>query len=101
MKMLTITTPAGDVLGIPVDVIARNRAAHYAPLEFDGDIERSLKEDTLPLFESDDFEIADWASNNMNWSDVAPYSRKLRSAPPANMQEAWISGPKEIIDVAE
>jgi len=65
-KYMTVTMPDGSIYGVPVEMIAHNRAKHYAH-EFDGDIRASLEEDTLPLFESDDYEIQDWAVNNMNW----------------------------------
>lgn len=77
--------PDGSKWGVPVEVIARNRAAYYAH-EFDGDVERSLKEDTLPLFESDDYDVEDWASNNMNWSDVAQHAKKIQEAPAPDFQ---------------
>lgn len=57
----------GETWSIPVMDIAMNRAEYYAH-EFDGDVQRSLNEDTIPLFE-DDFEIEDWAKNCMNWED--------------------------------
>ena len=68
MKMLVLQMPDGSEWGVPVEVIARNRAEHYKS-EFGDDVERSLAEDTMPLFE-DDYEIEEWASNNMNWQDV-------------------------------
>lgn len=50
-KLMTVEMPDGSKWGVPVEMIARSRAAYYAN-EFDGDVERSLAEDTLPLFES-------------------------------------------------
>jgi len=44
-KYMTVKMPDGSVFGVPVEMVARNRAAHYAH-EFNGDIERSLKERT-------------------------------------------------------
>lgn len=88
-KYLTVKMDDGSVWGVPVEMIARSRATHYAH-EFDGDFERSLKEDTLPLFESDDYEIEDWAKNNMNWSDFDGHQVKLEEAPVPDYQEAWM-----------
>ena len=75
---------------VPVFIIARHRAKYYAH-EFGGDVERSLVEDTNLLFESDPFEIEDWARNNMNWTDVARYA-VLAEEKPIDRQEAWVSG---------
>ena len=96
--MLQIEMPDGSKWGVPVEVIARNRAAHYAH-EFDGDVERSLAEDTMPLFESDDYEVEDWAANNMNWSDVEAKAKKLQDAE-TDFQEGWVNGEKSVIEVA-
>ena len=95
---LKITQRDGSVWGVPVSVIAVNRAQNYKD-EFGGDVERSLKEDTSVLFAEDNYEIKDWAANNMNWDEVAPHAVKLSDAPPLtedDFQEAWVNGEKEL-----
>jgi hypothetical protein len=92
-KLMTVEMPDGSKWGVPVEMIARNRAAHYAH-EFDGDVERSLTEDTMPLFEVDDYEVEDWAMNNMNWSDFDGHQVKVADAPEPDFQEVWINGEK-------
>lgn len=96
-KFMTIEMPDGSVWGVPVDMIARHRAAHYAS-EFGGDVERSLTEDTLPMFESDEYEIQDWAANQMNWSDFDGHQVKIKDAPPPDFQQAWMNGGKGFAD---
>lgn len=98
MKMLTIEMPDGSKWGVPVEVIARSRAAHYAHL-FGGDIELSLAEDTIPLFDSDDFEIEDWAANMMNWGDFEGQAAKLQDAPEPDFEEALMRGKKSVIEI--
>lgn len=98
MKMLTIEMPDGSKWGVPVEVIARSRATHYAH-EFGGDVDRSLAEDTMPLFESDDYEVEDWAANNMNWSDVEAQAKMIQAAE-TDYQEGWVNGEKAVIEVA-
>ena len=95
-KYLAVTQADGSEWGVPVEMIALNRATHYAS-EFDGDVERSLNEDTLPLFESDSFEVKDWASNNMNWDEFGGHQIKLKDADSGNFQEAWMNGEKRIV----
>ena len=93
---LEIQMPDGSVWGVPVMEIAKSRAAEYAA-EFGGSIDRSLAEDTLPLFAADDFEIRDWAANNMNWSEVKHAAVQVRPPKPltdGDFQEAWINGDK-------
>lgn len=91
---LRIRMGDGSVWGVPVRAIAEHRAKDYAS-EFDNDVARSLAEDTEPLFE-DDYEVEDWAANNMNWDDVAPLARCVQSAPKPDMQEGWVNGKKWI-----
>lgn len=90
-KYMTVEMQDGSIWGVPVEMIARNRAAHYAG-EFGGDVERSLAEDTVPLFEADNYEIRDWAANNMNWMDFDGHQVRLKDAPPPDFQEAWMNG---------
>ena len=95
-KMLHVTMPDGSVWGVPVYIIARNRAEHYSH-EFDFDVERSLQEDTLPAFE-DDYEITDWAEGHMNWEDVEKYAFLVKPAPTdSDFQEGWCNGDKEVV----
>ncbi len=99
MKYLTLQMDDGSIYGIPVDVIARHRAANYAD-EFGGDIERSLAEDSLPLFEDDDYNVIDWAANNMDWSDVKDHAVQLQGPQPIDFDRAWIHTPKRVEEVA-
>lgn len=95
-KLMTVTMPDGSKWGVPVDMIARDRATFYAD-EFGGDIERSLAEDTIPLFESSDYEIYDWAVNNMDWSDFDGHHVKVSEAPQPDFEEAWLNGAKDFL----
>lgn len=88
--------PDGSKYDVPISVIAKNRAENYAD-EFDGDVAMSLMEDTIPLFESDDYEIKDWAAGNMNWSDVADYAEKVGTQDDPDFQEGWVNGEKEVV----
>lgn len=67
--------PSGRQWLVPIIQIAKNRAEHYKG-EFGDDLERSLNEDTWPLFESDKYEIKDWLANNMDADDLNPIEVK-------------------------
>ena len=92
-KLMTVNMPDGSLWAVPVDMIARNRAAHYAH-EFGGDAGRSLAEDTVPLFEGDEYAIQDWAVNNMDWADFDGHQVKLSAPPPPDFQFGWLNGEK-------
>lgn len=94
--VLEVEMPDGSRWTVPVDIIARSRAEHYAH-EFGGDVERTLREDTFPLFESDDYEIVDWAANNMNWVDVRYAAVRAADSTAVDYQEGWVNGEKRII----
>lgn len=93
-KQYEVLMSDGSVWAVPVRVIAENRAAYYAGK--DGiSIEESLKDDTVPLFEDDAFEIKDWAQNNMNWSDVESHAVMIEE-PSTDYQDGWMNGDVEI-----
>lgn len=91
--LMTVEMPDGSKWGVPVDMIAINRATHYAS-EFDGDVSRSLAEDTTPLFLEDEYAIEDWAVNNMNWSDFRGHHYKVAESPGQDFERAWLQGDK-------
>jgi len=96
-KNYVVTMPDGSKWRVPVKIIAKNRSASYAD-EYDGDIDRALKEDTIPLFEMSDADIEDWARNNMDWSEVE--SDALRVQDPdedVDYQDGWANGEVEIV----
>lgn len=86
----------GSRWGVPVEIIARDRAKAYAS-EFGDDIERSLAEDTVPLFTESEFEIIDWAQNNMNWDDVKQHAGRMAHSSEPDYQEGWVNGDKELV----
>lgn len=92
---LIVTMTDGTRWSVPVEIIAKHRAERYKH-EYGGDHQRSLDEDTWPLFEDDEYEIEDWAANNMNWSDVSDWATKL-DAKPADYQDGWVNGDKEVV----
>ncbi len=92
IHFLVTEMPDGSKWGVEVKEIAENRARHYAH-EFDGDVQRSLSEDTLPLFEANRFEIEDWAVNNMNWEDFEN-TYIIQTATKTDYDEGWFNGKK-------
>jgi hypothetical protein len=102
VKVLLVTMPDRTVWAVPVAVIAQNRAEHYAH-EYEGTFEerigQSLIEDTDPLFASDDYEIVDWAANNMRWEYVQSKAWQVSGAPPVDYEEGWSNGRKVVREI--
>lgn len=90
MKPFTLFTfPSGLTFQVPTQVIANNRAQNYAA-EFGDDLQRSLAEDTVPLFTEDEYNVQDWALSNMNWSDLAPFARLVECSTTAPDEDQFM-----------
>ena len=95
---LIVTMSDNSQWAFPVASIAENRAEHFAH-EFSGDVQRSLVEDTIPLFEADSCEVIDWAVGNMDLADIIEDGFCVGPAlMPTADQEGWINGYKEVLD---
>jgi hypothetical protein len=90
-KRYIVTMEDQSQWAVPVKVIAMNRAAYYAERDFEGNLDRSLQEDTLPLFEANEYEIENWAKNNMSWSDVVDFATQIK-APEIDFEDGWLNG---------
>lgn len=101
-KRIRATLPDGSAYDFPVTVIARDRALAYKD-EFDNDLVKSLTEDTIPLFLSDDFQIEDWAKNNIIYGEVAQFRKQVKQPNPPDIESVWNGevGSLEIVNVGE
>lgn len=93
---LQVLMSDGSVWAVPVEHIARSRATFYAD-EHGGDVEASLRDDTIPLFESDDYSIKDWAAGNMDWDDVSQFARLVSNPDRPNYADGWTNGNKRVV----
>jgi len=71
----------GVIYSVRVWDIVTDRAAYYKG-EYGGDLEQSILQDTAPLFLSNEYEIADWAQNNMDAEDFSD-ARMTPTNPPS------------------
>ncbi len=90
-KQYVVTMDDGSEWAVPMRLIAENRAKYYAEHEYNGDLQESLKDDTLPYFTQSAYAIHDWASNNMNWHEVQPHAVMIK-APDVDFQDGWVNG---------
>lgn len=93
-RQFEVTMPDGSTWAIPVLVIAQSRARYYADREHGGDLGAALTA-TLTDFAHDEDEVEEWATNNMNWCDVASCAVRIKP-PTGDYQEGWVNGPKRI-----
>jgi len=58
------------------------------PFIYEGEVDYAL---------SNDYEITDWATGNMDWEDVSAYAIQLEVQPPKpNYNKDWANSPKSI-----
>ena len=97
-KFLKVSMPDGSKWKVPVRIIIENRAI-YASKKLNTPLEIAIQY-TISLFEDDEYEIEDWASNNMDWEDVEKYAERIKDKglSQEDLQEGWVNGAKEIIE---
>ena len=91
-----VSMPDGSKWSVPVSLIANNHAIAHSD-EFDGDVDRSLREGTIPLFEGDFFEVEKWAENNMAWSEVRDKAKMYKRSCNLDYEYGWVNGEKQIV----
>lgn len=95
MRDLIVEFPNGEKWKIPVRCIVNHRALTYSGDEMDDSYDRMI-EDTLALF-MDDFEIKDWAENNMNWSDVSECAEMVSNPRKDYHENEWVEAEKAVV----
>jgi hypothetical protein len=95
-KKYQVEMPDGSVWQVPVSLIAQDHAEYYAKVD-NVDFDVSLRENTIPMFE-DEYEIRDWATNNMDWDDVKHMARQVKAPNDSvDYQEGWMNGDYELV----
>ena len=95
MKVLRVTMPDGSKWDVPAEEIAKHRASYYAVR--DGNSDTFKREFDFAM--SDNYELTDWAENNMNWEDVEAIATRWIAPVPGDVdyREGWVGGHKEVI----
>ena len=99
-KCLKIRFSNGDLFAISTRIIAEDRAKYYATI--DGYDKGSYEwESEVQYALNDVFELKDWMSNNMDWSDLEPYARKVEDAGDLDYEENWTEAEINLCDESE
>ena len=108
VKYLEVTMKNGEVWRVPASIIAMERAIYY--IEHDiksGDVKEEDRDEALDQeymngYE-DNYNITDWAGNNMNWSDIKDKAIRMPTPPLTDKQyeEDWQNGKRKVIDIKE
>lgn len=84
----------GTTWEIPAEVVANNSTDYYMSKP---EPEFTREEE----FESsmDDYELTDWAGNNMNWSDVSAHAVRVPgTSPTPDYESDWGNADMEVIE---
>jgi hypothetical protein len=90
MKTLRVTFSDGSQYDIPAKVIIDNWSAYYE--KHDPEYAKERIEDGFS-----NYDIEDWATNNMNWCDVAAHAVQVRPLNQRDMNELWANAKTQII----
>lgn len=87
--VLVVGFDNGEKYHVPLQVICDSRDEHYA----------DEQEDTFDFVTTgglSEYDIEDWASNNMDWSELSPYAKKVDVPQRAyDYEEGWASCSKD------
>ena len=102
MKYLVVEMSDGTQWAIPAMVIVKDRAEYYAKEDVKwgcGEYDEIYKEEIIEAM-SDEYEITDWAANNMDWEDVWRHAIRLKTSPPeVNYHKEWTNAPKSVKEI--
>ena len=104
MKFLVVTMPDNSRWAISTKFIAKHRVRYYAKRdsEMEGnDYDKTFDIEFAYTLE-DDYELVDWASNNMYWKDIADVALRLADKPSwCDYGKEWTNVDKVVIEVGE
>ena len=97
-KYLLVEMPDLSVWRVPTQIIADARTDYYT--ERCGEDREKVKAETEQLFTAHEYEIEDWAANNMDWDEVKTHAVQVKASE-VDYQEGWINGNKCVTDDEE
>lgn len=99
-KFLRVTFSDGKVFDIPAEVIAKARAKYYAEVDADrGKDYQTVYDEELKIGLENDYEIYDWAFNNMNWADVKEQAVFIeQESEAADYEKEWPNVEHDVVE---
>lgn len=92
-KYLRVTMPNGRKWDVPALLIAQHRAIAIVETDMETSFDAEVK-----FALNNEYEIQDWAANNMDWKDVEFRAQIASEDIGVDYQEGWVNGNKEIIE---
>lgn len=95
-KLYAVKMSNGDMYGIPAILIADNYAKYYETVC--GESYQESFDTMMKWFDTGDYQFADWAKENMNWSEVESSAILIRSEKAKiDFQDEWVNGEHEYL----
>lgn len=94
MKVLVVHFEGAGSYTIPVEFIAENRADYYCERDPDAN---HIEEMEYAL--ADEFELIEWAQNNLNWVDVEDVATFLPQIIEFDLDALWPNAEMEVIEI--
>ena len=88
--MITVNFSDGTTWEFPASVVAANRASYYE------DKEPGCYTEEFDYIMSNDDELLDWASGNMDWKDVLAYATLVDTDKLTDYVEEWVNADREV-----
>lgn len=103
-KMIRVTMGDGSKWDVPAEVVATSWATYWANKAYPPAFNTKARWDEqfereFSYASSDTQDILDWAVRNMDWNDVARHAVRVNPSRPADYQEGWVNGEKEVVEV--
>ena len=103
-KMIRVMMGDGSKWDVPLHIAAESCAMHWTNKAYPPALSTRSKWDEAYGRE---YEFAmsqaditmDWAVNNMDWNDVAKHAVRVNPSRPADYQQGWVNGEKEVVEV--
>ena len=95
MKHIHVNMPDGSVWAVPATVVAEKRARFYAGID-----KTTTYDEEYAYAMTNNDELLDWGTNNMNWEDVERFARKVETpeSRKVDYQEGWVNGKKKVVE---
>ena len=99
MKYVYVTFSNGETYRIPATEIAESRANYYADIDSEGDesVYDVIFKQEYNYTMNDNFELIDWAENNMNWQDLQGVAEYVGQDDHIDYENEWCNADKEIL----
>lgn len=95
-KVIRVEMGDGSKWDVPAEIVANDRAAHFTTYQSGIEKGNSFKQEKEFALQ-DNEALLDWAENNINWKDIGPHAKRVKTGT-IDYQEGWVNGHKEVIE---